>query len=87
MPAKEPRCIESRIHRGGGGKVAIMEYGKVSSDYSVNITRAYEIPAGWTEDQVTEFEAEKLAEFKERLDPVLDDEFEERWNQRQWGNN
>lgn len=80
----EPQCIESRIHRGGDGKVAIMEYGKVSSGYSVNITRSYAIPADWTEEQVTAFEEAKLAEFKERLDPVLDAEFEERWNQRVW---
>lgn len=26
----QPQCIESRVHRGGDGKVAIVDYGKVS---------------------------------------------------------
>lgn len=80
----EPRCIETRIHRGGGGKVAIVDYGRVASDYSVNITRAYEIPADWTDEQVTQFEDEQLAILKTRIDPVLDAEFQERWDQHVW---
>lgn len=80
----EAKCIETRIHRGGDGKVAIMDYGKVSSGYSVNVTRTYVVPEDWTEDQIEEFELDKLNEFKGRIDPVLDAEFEERWNQRVW---
>ena len=80
----EPQVIETTINRGGGGKVAIMEYGKIGSDYHVSITRKYAIPEDWTEDDFNEFEATKLKEFKDRLDPVLDEEFEERWSQRLW---
>lgn len=86
MPTEQaqPKCTDIRIHRGGGGKVAIIDYGRVSSDYSVSISRAYAIPEGWTDEQVTDFEDRVLAEFKDRIDPILDAEFQERWNQKMW---
>lgn len=81
MPAKTPQCIETRVHRGGDGKVAIMDYGKVSSGYSVNITRSFQVPEGWTSEQVDEFENQQLDELKIKVDGILDKEFEERWSQ------
>lgn len=79
-----PQIIESRIHFGGGGKVAIIDFGRVGSDYSCNITRTYAIPADWTDEQVTAFEDAEVAKLKERIDPILDAEFAERWNQKIW---
>lgn len=83
-PPIQPKCTETRIHRGGGGKVAIIDYGRVGSDYSVNITRTYEVPPGWDDAQVTKFEDEQLKILKDRIDPLLDDEFQERWDQKMW---
>lgn len=79
-----PKCTEVRIHRGGDGKVAIMEYGKVSSGYSVNVTRTYRIPEDWSDREVEQFEDTQLEIMKERIDYILDKEFTERWEQRQW---
>lgn len=80
----EATCIETRIHRGGDGKVAIVDYGKISSGYSVNVTRTYTVPEDWDEAQIEAFELAKLAEFKDRIDPILDAEFQERWDQHVW---
>lgn len=81
MPDSTPQLVETRIHRGGDGKVAIMDYGKVSSGYSVNITRSYQIPEDWDAEQVEEFENQQLDELKVKVDEILDKEFTERWNQ------
>jgi hypothetical protein len=80
----QPQCTEVRIHRGGDGKVAIIDYGKVSSGYSDNITRSYQIPEEWTDEQVEEFEDKQLEALKPRIDAVLDAEFVERWEQKAW---
>lgn len=80
----EPRCIEVRVNFGGGGKVAIKEYGKISSDYHASITRAYTIPPDWTDDDVTEFELAMIAKLHQELDPVFNAEFNERYDQRDW---
>jgi hypothetical protein len=79
-----PRIIETGMHFGGGGKVAIIDFGKVSSDYSMHISRKYAVPEDWTEEQVAEFELAKLAELRATLDPLLDHEFNVRFDQHVW---
>ena len=80
----EAKCIESRVHCGGDGKVAIMEYGKVTSGYGANISRTYAIPEDWTEEQLSDFEDQVYYGLKVRVDEILDHEFNERWSQRVW---
>lgn len=80
----EPRVIEVTAHFHGGGKVAIMDYGKISSDYGASLTRKYAIPEDWTEDQVAEFELTKVLELHDQLEPFLQQEFDERYEQRNW---
>ena len=82
--SSRPRVTETRLSRSGGGKVAIIDFGKVSSDYFVSIGRTYDVPSDWTEDQVTAFEDTKLAELRERLEPLLDHEFNVRFDQHVW---
>ena len=81
---QQPQCIETGMHFGGGGKVAIIDFGKVSSDYSMHISRKYAVPEHWTEEQVGTFELTKLAELREMLDPLLDHEFNVRFDQHVW---
>lgn len=77
----EPQVVEVSINRGGGGKVAILSYGNITSDYHASITRRYAIPEDWDDDAVRDFEDKVLGDLKPRVDEILDAEFEERWSQ------
>jgi hypothetical protein len=74
----EPKIKEVRVHWGGQGNVAIQSYGKESSGYSGNITRAYEVPSDWTADQIAIFELEIIAAIQEQLEPFLQAEHDHR---------
>src|ERR1039458_6743233 len=56
-----PRVTEIRVSVGGGGKVAIKDFGKISSDYHASITRTYTIPEEWKDVRVAEFERKTIA--------------------------
>lgn len=78
---QEPKVVAVRVNFGGGGKVAIQSYGNVTSDYHASISRDYAIPEDWTEDQVMEFELAKVAQIRGLIDPILQAEFDERYEQ------
>lgn len=80
----EPKVTQVTVNFNGSGKVAIMEYGKITSGYGASISRSYAIPEDWDEAQVAVFELEKIKELHDALDPVLQDEFEQRYRQRDW---
>jgi hypothetical protein len=87
MPAKkvtEPRCIEVAVQHSGGGKVAIRDFGKVSSNWGISFSRRYEIPPDWTEDQVDEFQVTKSDELHQLIEPIDQEEFDTRYEQRNW---
>lgn len=80
----EAKCTEMNIHVGGGGKVAIVDYGKLSSEYSVSVSQRYAIPDDWTEDQVTSWRAAKLIELRDIVDPIVQTEQDERLQHANW---
>lgn len=80
----EPRVTEVTVNFHAGGKVAIKEYGKISSEYGASLSRRYSVPEDWTEEQIAEFELLKVLELREQLEPVLQAEFDERYDQRDW---
>lgn len=88
MPAKktveEPVCIEVATHWSIDGKVAIKEYGKISSGYSGSMSRRFTIPPDWTQDQIDEFHIAQRQHLEDLLSPVDQDHFDERYAQRDW---
>lgn len=84
MADSQPQVVEITVNFHGGGKVAIKEYGKISSEYGASISRRYTIPEGWSDDEVAAFELEKVLELREQLEPVLQGECDERYEQRDW---
>ena len=78
-----PKIKEIRVHWGGEGKVQLEEYGKQASGYGCNISRTYEIPSDWTDDQVATFELETIQFIKEQLEPVLQAEHDNRMAARE----
>jgi hypothetical protein len=70
----EPQIIEVNCHYSGDGKIALAEYGKESSGYSMSLSQRYTIPPDWTEDQALEFQLGKILELKEAISPILNEE-------------
>lgn len=71
MSSSEPKVVEVTVHYHGGGKVAIEDYGGESYSYGASASRKYTVPIDWTEDQVADFELQKVLEIRDNLDPLL----------------
>lgn len=78
-----PKIKEIRVHWGGEGKVQLEEYGKQSSGYGCNISRTYEVPEDWDENQIAVFELETMTAIKEQLEPILQGEHDDRMRARE----
>lgn len=66
-----PKIKQITVHFGGGGKVALQGYGKESTEYGANVSRTYDIPATWTDNQVAIFELEVYSKLQEQVEPLL----------------
>jgi hypothetical protein len=73
----EPRCIEVSVTRAQGGKVSIVKYDH-SSDWFNSLGRRYEIPEGWTEEEVAAFQKQKQAELVSLIDEQDQVDYDER---------
>jgi hypothetical protein len=78
----EPKIKEVSVHWGGGGKVQLEEFGKQTSEYSINISRKYEVPGEWTDSQIAIFELETISAIKEQVEPIIAEEHELRMQER-----
>jgi hypothetical protein len=81
MSKSQPKLIEVSINASAGGKVAIEEYAKIASDYTVNMSRRFQIPEDWTVEEAKEFHLKERAELRAIVDKMADEEFEERFGQ------
>lgn len=80
----EPRCIEVSIQHSGGGKVAILEYGKITSNWGLSLSRRYEIPEDWTQENIDEFQLKQHNHLHALIEPLDQAEFDQRYEQREW---
>lgn len=80
----EPRCIEVSVQHSGGGKVAIRDFGKVTSNWGISLSRRYEVPSDWTEEQVDEFQVDRSDHLHQLIEPIDQEEFDTRWEQKRW---
>lgn len=80
----EARVTEIKISFGGDGKVAIVEYGKVSSGWHASLSRTYEIPEDWDEHAVEVFELDRIEALKAQIEPVLQHEHDWRYAEKEW---
>jgi len=62
----EPRCVEAGCSASVGAKVQIIKF-EFDENAFFSWNRRYEVPEGWTEDQVTEFQALKTQELYEAI--------------------
>lgn len=82
--ADEPRCVEITVSHNAGGKVAINDYGKRSSDWGVFMSQKFLIPDGWTQDQVDEFQLSQHDRIYEMVEALDQREHDLRWEQKEW---
>lgn len=80
----EPRCVQVSVQWNIGGKVAIKEYGKITSNYGASMSRVFEIPEDWTQEQIDEFQVNQRQQLEDLLDPVDQAHFDLRYDQRDW---
>lgn len=80
----EPRCIEASVQHSGGGTVAIMDYGKIKSNWGLSMSRRFEIPEDWTQNQIDEFQLAQNEHLHQLIEPIDEAEFNERYEQREW---
>lgn len=66
----EPRVVEATVSRSQSGNVALEDYGKHTSGFSIFFSRKFEIPDDWTQEQVDEFQAAQNEHLRELLDPI-----------------
>ncbi len=79
-----PVCTEIVVSHSAGGKIAINDYGKRTSDWGIFMSQKFVIPEGWTQEQVDEFqkqEHEKLYNIVDELDQA---EHDVRWKAKEW---
>lgn len=73
----EPQVEHATVSASVGGKVALVGFGGLSSDYHYSINRTYSIPKDWTEERVDEWQVEKAIELREKLEPIAQAEADE----------
>lgn len=80
----EPQCVEATVSSSVGGKIQLVEYGKLSNSFNYSINRRYTIPEDWSEEDVERFQLEKLIEFREKLEPIAQAEQDDLLGQSDW---
>ena len=67
MAKEQPKCTEITVSSSVGGKVQIVKY-EFTSDFHYSMTRKYEIPEGWSEKDVEDFQIDKAVEIRGELE-------------------
>lgn len=80
----EPACIEITVSHSAGGKVAINDFGKRSSDWNIFMSQKFIIPDGWTQEQVDEFQKEQHDKLYQIVDVLDQREHDIRWEAKEW---
>lgn len=78
---EQPVCTEIVCSSSVGGKVQIVKF-EYTADYHFSITRKYSIPEGWSEDDVRDFQNDKVIELRGLLEPIDEAEMAELLRQR-----
>lgn len=85
MPAYEdkgsPRCTEVVCSSSVGGKVQIVKY-EFQSDFHFSMTRKYDVPETWTEDDIKDFQNDKVIELRGHIEEIAEAEMESLMEQR-----
>jgi hypothetical protein len=79
-----PVCTEIVVSATAGGKIAINDYGKRTSDWGIFMSQKFTIPEGWTQDQVDAFHREQYDKLYAKVDELDQREHDVRWEAKEW---
>lgn len=77
----EPRCTEVVCSSSVGGKVQIVKF-EYSADFHYSISRKYDVPKDWSEQDVSDFQLDKETQLRGELEPIAQAEVDELMKQR-----
>lgn len=80
----KPKCTEATVSSSVGGKVQIVKY-EYSADFHYSMTRKYDVPEGWTEEDVDDFQKDKVIELRGVLERIAQAEMDDLLKQRDEG--
>lgn len=73
---EEPKCTEVVCSSSVGGKVQIVRY-EYTADFNYSISRKYDVPSGWNEQDVKDFQQDKEIELRGLVEGLAEAEMEE----------
>lgn len=77
----EPKCTEILCSSSVGGKVQIVKF-EYTADFHYSMSRKYDVPEDWTEQDVHDFQVDKEIEIRSVLEGIADAEMKELQKQR-----
>lgn len=80
----KPICTDMRVQTSRGGKIAIVDYGKNVSDWSLSMSRSYAIPEGMSDEEIDAFQVSVYDSLVALIEPLDQAEYDERYEQREW---
>lgn len=78
----EPACTEALVSVSVGGKVQIVKF-EYSADFHYSMSRKYDIPEGWTEADVADFQKDKSIQLRGEVETLAEAEMNELLEQRE----
>lgn len=78
---EEPVCTEVTASSSVGGKVQIVKF-EYTADFHFSMTRKYDVPPGWSEQDVKDFQQDKVIEIRTQLEGIAQAEMDELLQQR-----
>ncbi len=77
-----PKMVEVNVSMSQGGKVQIVEYGKITSDFFVSTSERWNVE-DLSESEAEDFRLKRMEHLKYVLEPIAQHEFDERFDQVQ----
>lgn len=81
---ENPVCTSVSVQTNRGGKVAIVDFGKINSGWGISMSRNYDVPTDWTDEQVDGFQLEAVNNLAKLIQPLDQAEYDVRYEAKEW---
>lgn len=72
---EQPICTEVTCHASTGGKIQLVKF-ELSADYGFSFSRKYQVPDGWDESQIAEFQRNKTQALRNEIERLAQSEYD-----------
>lgn len=80
----QPVCTDISVQTNRGGKIAIVDFGKVTSNWGLSMSRTFSIPEDWTQAQIDEFQVMQYENLAALIEPIDQTEYDLRYEAKEW---